>query len=284
VTRRTSPAAPAVGRSARPGQAFIATKQHRRFVEFANAVRREGYIGLCYGPAGVGKTLSARRYAHWERAEPSLWDQGLRPDLDSPIYAALNRSRTVFYTPPVTLPLRQLDADLDLLTARLDSWIDHHLHPTGLVPARNGASYVELLIIDEAERLKPAALETLRDRFDRRHLGLILIGMPGSDKRLARYPQLYSRIGFAHHYQPLTGDELTFVLTRHWRNLGLDLDTADFSDVQAMAAIARITGGNFRLLQRLFAQIQRIMAINELTTITDDVVHAARSTLVIGTA
>jgi type II secretory pathway predicted ATPase ExeA len=76
------------------------------------------------------------------------------------------------------------------------------------VPARNSSSYIELLIIDEAERLKPAALETLRDRFDRRHLGLILIGMPGSDKRLARYPQLYSRIGFAHHYQPLTGDEL----------------------------------------------------------------------------
>jgi hypothetical protein len=102
------------------------------------------------------------------------------------------------------------------------------------------------------------------------------------DKRLGRYPQLYSRIGFAHHYRPLTGDELTFVLTRHWRALGLHLDTTDFTDTQAITAIARITAGNFRLLNRLFTQIDRILRINELTVITTDVVDAARSTLVIG--
>ena len=44
-----------------------------------------------------------------------------------------------------------------------------------------------------------------------------LIGMLGMDKRLFRYLQLYSRIGFAYHSCPLQGDELSFVLTRHWR-------------------------------------------------------------------
>jgi len=113
-------------------------------------------------------------------------------------------------------------------------------------------------------------------------MGLILIGMPGMEKRLSRYPQLYSRVGFAHHYRPLQGDELTFVLTRHWRRLGLALDGADFTDAQAIASIARITGGNFRLLHRLFVQIGRILKINDLSVITEDVVEAARSTLVIG--
>jgi len=41
--------------------------------------------------------------------------------------------------------------------------------------------------------------------------------------------------------------------------------------------------GNFRLLHRLFAQIGRILTINELRTITKEVVEAARECLVIGT-
>ncbi|MEL6586505.1 MAG: AAA family ATPase [Pseudomonadota bacterium] len=141
---------------------------------------------------------------------------------------------------------------------------------------------IKLLVIDKAEHLSTQSLEQIRDIFDRTGIGVILIGMPGLERKLERDPQLYSRIGFAHHYRPLKGDKLTFVLTRHWRKLGLQLDDADFTDHRATASIARITGGNFRLLHRLFVQIERILKIKELSLVTDDVVEAARSTLVIG--
>lgn len=56
--------------------AFIVTKEHRRFTEFANAVRKDKTIGICHGPAGVGKTNSARRYANWDILEPYIDEWG----------------------------------------------------------------------------------------------------------------------------------------------------------------------------------------------------------------
>jgi DNA transposition AAA+ family ATPase len=263
---------------------FIATKEHRRFVEFANAVRKHRYIGLCYGAAGVGKTLSARRYAHWDIAEPLIDERQRDAATEAEINAALARSRTVFYTPPILGTVRDLRDTLSQRIVRVEMCIDDHLHrdETGCRVVEIADLLVEMLIFDEAERLSMTALELIRDIFDRTGVGVILIGMPGMEKRLSRYPQFYSRVGFAHHYRALRGDELSFVLTRHWRSLGLDLDDADFTDAQAIASIARITGGNFRLLHRLFVQIGRILKINELSIVTDGVVEAARSTLVVG--
>ncbi|MEA9987056.1 ATP-binding protein [Subtercola sp. RTI3] len=124
-------------------------------------------------------------------------------------------------------------------------------------------------------------LEQVRDFFDRHHLGVILIGMPGIEKRLARYPQLYSRIGFAHEYRPLTPDELTAVLTRRLPD-DAEADDGGIAHATAIATIVRITGGNFRLVDRLVTQIERIQSLNKLTELTPEVVDAARESLLIG--
>jgi DNA transposition AAA+ family ATPase len=75
---------------------------------------------------------------------------------------------------------------------------------------------------------------------------------------------------------------LRFVLAHKWAELGLIFAPDDYIDAEALAAIARTTGGNFRLVQRLFAQIARVLEINRLRTITKEVVETARESLVIG--
>lgn len=61
------------------------------------------------------------------------------------------------------------------------------------------------------------------------------------------------------------------MLAHHWQRPGLTLTADDFTDSEAVAAVARITNGNFRLVQRLFAQITRILDINQPTTVTSEV-------------
>jgi DNA transposition AAA+ family ATPase len=258
---------------------FLITKEYRRFAEFLDAVRRYRYIGLCYGPPGVGKTLSARYYAQWEQLEPRLRD----PFWAKAPPAELLARATLVYTPAVANAPTVVDKHLRFLCQSLTWAIDEAIPPDADTPSRGVERYrAELIVVDEADRLKMQSLEQLRDLYDRAGVGLVLIGMPGIEKRLARYPQLYSRVGFVHQYRTLSVEEMRHILAHKWEQLGLALNPDDFTDAEAMTAIARITGGNFRLIQRLFTQVERILQINELRLITKEVVETARENLVIG--
>lgn len=141
-----------------------------------------------------------------------------------------------------------------------------------------------LILIDEADRLKMTGLEQMRAIFDQGGIGMVLIGMPGLEKQLARYPQLYSRIGFVHEFKPLSREEVRQLLQERWWPALAPMPEGGIADEESVAAIIRITGGNFRLLHRLLTQIGRVLEINTLEKVTVPVVEAARESLVIGTA
>jgi DNA transposition AAA+ family ATPase len=251
---------------------FLFTKEYRRFEEFCNACRRDRYIGICHGQPGVGKTLSARQYAQVDLL--NQFDYHLPDDA---LVRKLADCRTVFYTPSVSNTPKSIEKELDKVLYELKELV-WTVVPEGERPI----DFCELIVVDEADRLKLNSLETLRDLYDRGTFALILVGMPGLEKRLARYPQLYSRVGFSHTFRHLNQDEMRFILEHHWQRLGKGLSLDQFTDHEAVAAICKMTNGNFRLIHRLMAQIQRIMGINGLTIITAEVVEAARQCLVIG--
>ena len=264
---------------------FIETKEYnKRFAEFCDACIKYKYIGICYGAPGVGKTLSSRYYTNWNTIGPLL-DYERLSKVGEAATEDIVTANKIFYTAPAERASR-MSGDIRDLGYKLSyGKAIYQAKKDGLeVGAANYSDFneVKLVIIDEIDRLKLQHLEQLRDIYDRNDLAMVFIGMPGIEKRLSRYPQLYSRIGFSHEFDKLSKDETHHILEYKWSELGVPIKIEDFSDYEAITSIIKITGGNFRLIHRLFTQINRILEINQLKTISVDVVEAARDSLVIG--
>jgi len=294
---------------------FIETKEYRRFKDFCDACRTYQYIGLCYGVPGVGKTVSARYYTNPKKLLPPLsWpsEGNVEKGLDNQV---------VLYTPSVVNSPGQIGRDLGrcrinfnacLLSRlekeekpKLEELEEYKNYTRGAGGELAGAyrhhqqayfaAYKQyrarrqeireapmLVVIDEADRLKMGSLEQVRAIFDQGGMGVVFIGMPGLEKRLARYPQLYSRVGFVHEFQPLSQEDVQRLLREGWSPSGGSLPEEGLIDEDALATLIRIAEGKFRLLQRLLQQISLVMQVNRLDKVTREVVEAARENLVIG--
>ncbi len=260
-------------------QPFLATREHARFVEFAEACSHYRYIGVCHGRPGVGKTRSAREFS----AFPDLQKYGALREISAPFGEQIARCRAVFSTIAVSNTPKTLDMGLGINVTKMGC-----ARLTVAAGSPEGVTFdaariaCPLVIIDEADRLSIKSLEHLRDLSDRQGFGLILMGMPGLEKRLARYAQLYSRIGFVHEFKQLTETEMRLLLATHASDFGITFDATQLDAIEAQAAVIRITRGNFRLMERLFAQMKRIMTLNRVEAVSADIVQAARDCLVIG--
>lgn len=258
---------------------FLETKEYKRFEEFCKACMEEKYIGVCHGKPGIGKTLSARHFANW-----NIYLQHIqrKKQLTSDQLNVLAESKTFFYTTPVLAAPKKTRTQLIEGLIDFGDQVKLTRQQLGLSADKFMSEYCQLIIIDEADRLKMTTLEELRDLYDHLDAGMILIGMPGIEKRLSRYPQFYSRVGFAHEFKVLDTLQALPIIEYYWKQLGVKFDIQSKDYKEAKAAILRITNGNFRLIQRLFKQIKRILKINDKKIITLDVVETARDCLVIG--
>src|SRR5271170_1175264 len=260
--------------------AFVETIEHRRFIEFCDACRHFRYIGLCYGPPGIGKTLSALRYSRADQIVPhDRWTSEIRDDrpVDTLLYTT-----SVVNTPSrvendirwarervmsiVLDPIRrEATMVLDELRLKDEKRRREIMDKPGCSPCDRPAvdpSYFEtykqyqakeravldpttLILVDEADRLHMNSLEQIRSIFDEGTAGLVLIGVPGIEKRIARFPQFYSRIGFVHEFRPLDAAQMQELLEKRWTPAGVTLPDEQLVP-EVIASLIRMTGGNFR--------------------------------------
>jgi hypothetical protein len=220
-----------------PSAAVVKTLEHRRFAEFCDACKRYRYIGLCYGAPGVGKTVSARHYANWDRMQdfwnhPGATRQRLRRSQPALLFSTLllllapraslrrqiGKLRDRIHSAAIDVRRKVEEAEMRRLHGILDDLRDRLKNPDGyrsqetedaedaFLKQRHRAMGLErvvpdptaLLVIDEADRLKIAGLEQTRSIFDQGGVGMILIGMPGIEKRLGSL----SAILLAHRIRP----------------------------------------------------------------------------------
>jgi DNA transposition AAA+ family ATPase len=256
---------------------FLVTSQYRRFAEMCNKSQTSKFITLFYGKTGLGKTESALHYSNWRIVEPLLHQSANARSIPSSV---IHCSAAV-YTPDVNTSSTKLESSIKVLRNRFDDLVDqaanwHGADDSQFRPHR----FLKLLIIDEADRLKLGALEVVRDLYDRKNLSIMLIGSPGIERRLKRsgYGQLHSRFNLVYEMQPLNANEMHLFISQKWIELKLPL-TADDG---VSKAIMRIANGNFRILIRIFAEIERLQKLNCLSMITPELVEVARQSLLLG--
>jgi DNA transposition AAA+ family ATPase len=260
---------------------FIKTKQYKQFAEFCKACRRDQYIGLCYGPAGAGKTESAHYYTHWEKLERhiqyNVWE---RP----PLTFSIKNLHSLVYTPQILAQPKDIIHDIKRLQREFSLLKEKSLYP-GEIPDNvrmENRNFAELVIIDEAERLKPQAFELIRELYDQNGTSFIFIGMPGIEKIIERFPQLYPRVGFVHQFTNLGKKEVEYIISKQFSKIGVCIEEDNFSDQEAVSTIIRMTNGNFRLINRLLKQSYRIMQVNCMASLNTEILEAARKCLLIG--
>nr|WP_281275906.1 AAA family ATPase [Dictyobacter alpinus] len=217
-------------------------------------------MGICCGVTGVGKTRAAKQYAQWEEIEPLLtWRGVVEPSLspENP------RPRTAVYTPRARVTPRQMEHEIRLLRWSL-----------------------RVIGVDEVDRLKPLALEVLRDLHEESEVGMILLGLPGLERKLSRYAQVYGRVGFVHQMRALGVEEQRQILLEQVERISERRVNAREPlqvDQEALATMIRMTEGNFQRQKHVLMQIERIVQINpQVDVVSKEVVEAAREQLVYG--
>ncbi|MGK7958103.1 MAG: TniB family NTP-binding protein, partial [Crocosphaera sp.] len=113
---------------------------------------------------------------------------------------------------------------------------------------------VEMLIIDEADRLKPKTFAEVRDIFDKLNIAVVLVGTDRLDAVIKRDEQVYNRFRACHRFGKLAGDEFSQTVDI-WERQVLKLPVAsNLSSKRMLKILGQATGGYLGLLDMILRE------------------------------
>jgi general secretion pathway protein A len=138
-----------------------------------------------------------------------------------------------------------------------------------------------VLILDEAQNLKPALLERIRmlsnlETEKEKLFQIILVGQPELRSKLQspQLKQLKQRIGIRYHILPLEQDEINQYISHRLRIAGCEDGAITFTP-EAMDTIYKYSGGVPRLINIVCDKTLLLGYVLETKVVTDTMVSRA---------
>lgn len=180
------------------GQPVIETKNVRRCRSFMRLItdpaRRSPTMGVITGLAGVGKTIATQYYL-----------DSLAPHAQTALPTAV-KVKVMPRSTPRALAKTILDS---LLEKSRGSNIYEMADEAAAAIERN---YINLLVVDEADRLNEDSFEVLRHLFDKTGCRIVLVGLPNILSIIERHQKFSSRVGLRMPFVPLELKEVLDVV------------------------------------------------------------------------
>ncbi len=113
---------------------------------------------------------------------------------------------------------------------------------------------VEMLIIDEADRLKPKTFAEVRDIFDKLEIAVVLVGTDRLDAVIKRDEQVYNRFRACHRFGKLSGEDLKRTV-EIWERKVLNLPVAsNLTSKTMLKTLGEATGGYIGVLDMILRE------------------------------
>lgn len=238
---------------------FIATHQVKEMGAVCHGLIETRDMGVVYGDPGVGKTITAEHItARWNhRGYPKA------------IYTEADVGST-----PFGIASKILRRMIDVRPANAAD-------AARIIENMSQQQELELIILDEAERLSRYCLDMIRAIYDRTRVPVLLIGMTDILRNLRSHKKFYSRIGIAYNYKPLSIDQLAgYLEALHPLLKEIDPET----EKNLLEFIHQSTRGEFRRINQLVKQAERIRRANNHPVLSISVFEAASKLMLQGSS